>query len=234
MQDPTPCRSGRTSPGVTGVVCMIESNRPNGRVQRYEMPICDCPSLGADLLAATLWPSIISALSGFAGVGVGGLITRSVSLATEDKRAATARELDEAAARRQAEQERAHHKREDERQAAVARGVARVLQARFSQLVTHFQTAINQNVWPAPEMQADPPLPMEEWKLLAGVLSADELSKVNIAEHSARTVLAARDYIVKGAGVSVVSLATPAQVTMLTNGVAHLKDGLAALSRVAA
>src|SRR5687767_232584 len=119
------------------------------------------------------WEVAIPAGSGLAGVIVGGLITRWVTLAAEDRRAKLERELAAAAATREAE-------RLERERVALAKAVVRVLVARYRQLDNLMTQSLNQGVWPTHLMETDPPLPYEDRKLLAGTLPSQALSDIDV------------------------------------------------------
>lgn len=107
----------------------------------------------------------LPAISGLVGVVVGGLITRWVTLSAEDRRADLERELATAAAMR--DEQRAIAER-----TTLAQAVARVLATRYRQIESHIGTSLNAGVWPPRELEPEPPVPYEDRKLLASIMSS--------------------------------------------------------------
>lgn len=115
--------------------------------------------------ATNWWEVALPAISGLVGVVVGGLITRWVTLSAEDRRADLERELATAAAMR--DEQRAIAER-----TTLAQAVARVLATRYRQIESHIGTSLNAGVWPPRELEPEPPVPYEDRKLLASIMSS--------------------------------------------------------------
>jgi hypothetical protein len=130
------------------------------------------------MLLAFSWEEGVLAL---VGVVVGGAITAGVGYLAERQRRRSARED---------EDRRAERARETEQR--VARGTARALRSHFLQWQGVLDTAIAQNRWWAdPEQPLSVP-PLEDRKLVASQLSAEQWHEIEYAEFGIHRAIAKR------------------------------------------
>ncbi len=139
---------------------------------------------------STLYSSLISALAGLAGVGVGGFVTYRV----EKNRAEAARKIEgQRAARDAAAEER--------RTEETLRAVSRVEEARLAQWAACIVTSLDKKVWVPVGVEPRIELSSDDTKLLLGHLEREELAPLIQADMAIRGLLVSRDLAVAHAGM---------------------------------
>jgi hypothetical protein len=123
--------------------------------------------IGILALSTPAW----SGLSAIGGALVGGTVTGLATYKIEGRR----QEFD----KQQRQQDRA---REDALNAAVTRGVARVMGSRYEQIAGTIETCLNRNIWVPPEIKFDPAPSLEDRKLVAAAANVWEWQAIATAE----------------------------------------------------
>src|ERR1700751_4777032 len=104
-----------------------------------------------------------SGLSAVLGALVGGAVTGFATYRIEQRRQNFERQRDAS-----------------ERE-AIARGTARVMRLRYNRVESVLATSLKQGIWPPMKIDFDRPMPLEDQKLVASLIGADEWAAVDQA-----------------------------------------------------